>query len=113
MVNFSRDDASMSQITRIVSAVDHVIESPVVWTQRLSKAKFGDRIPHLDRSRDGGDSWIVDGRQLPLADAARVGALMTDRAKMPNRWEEIPKAAYVPSARGEAGEDDGGKEGVL
>jgi uncharacterized protein len=110
---FSRDDASMRQINHIISAVDHVVEPPDTWTQRLSKAKFGDRIPHLERSRDGADSWIVDGRQLPLADAARVGALMADRAKMPNRWEEIPKAAYNSGARLQAMDDDSVEHTVL
>ncbi len=32
---------------------------------------------------------------------------MTDRAKLPNRWEEIPKAAYDPGARLKAMDDDG------
>jgi len=50
---------------------------------------------------------------LPLADAARVGALMTDRAKMPNRWEEIPKAAYNSGARLKAMDDDSVEYTVL
>lgn len=98
--------------SRIISAVDYVVEPPQVWTQRLSKAKFGERIPHLERSH-GSDSWSVDGRRLPLADAARVGALMTDRAVSPNRWEEMPNAAYDPSARLKAMDDDGVKYAVL
>jgi predicted TIM-barrel fold metal-dependent hydrolase len=103
----------MNHSIKIISVVDHVVEPPDVWTRRLSKSKFGERIPHLERSRDGRDSWIVDGRQLPLADAARVGALMTDRSKLPNRWEEIPKTAYDPTARLNAMDDDGVEYAVL
>ena len=103
----------MNQSIKIISAVDHVVEPPDVWTRRLSKAKFGDRMPHLERSRDDGDFWIVDGRQMALADTARVGALMTDRAKLPNRWEEIPKVAYDRRARLKAMGDDGVDYAVL
>jgi predicted TIM-barrel fold metal-dependent hydrolase len=103
----------MNPITKLISAVDHVVESPDVWTRRLSKARFGDRIPHLERSHDGGDYWVVDGRQLPLAKTASVGALMADRASIPTRWEEIPKAAYDPGARLEAMDNDGVDYAVL
>ena len=69
----------MTSQNRIISAVDHVIEPPTVWTDRLSKSKFGARIPHLERGADGSDRWIVDGRAFALADIADVGALLPDR----------------------------------
>lgn len=92
---------------RIISAVDRVIEPPDVWTRRLSKSKFAERIPHLERHNDGTDVWIVDGRITPLSDIAQVGALMSDRADVPTRWDDVPKAAYDPAARLKA-MDDGG-----
>ena len=97
----------MTLTNRLISAVDHVIEPPDVWTQRLSKSKFGARIPHLERGADGSDCWSVDGKSLSLADAARVGALMSDRVSIPKRWEEVAKAAYDPTARLKAMDDDG------
>ena len=97
----------MTSINRIISAVDHVVEPPEVWTRRLSKAKFGERIPHLVRCADGSDSWIVDGKTILLAETARVGALMPDRANNPKRWEEMPRAAYDPGTRLRAMDDDG------
>lgn len=103
----------MSRTSRIVSAVDHVVEPPEVWTRRLSKAKFGDRIPHLECLANGTDSWIVDGRKLALAATARVGALMTNRAGGPKRWEDVPKAAYDSAARLKAMDDDGVDRAVL
>ena len=33
-----------------ISADDHVQEHPDVWTERMSKAKWGDRIPHIERA---------------------------------------------------------------
>jgi uncharacterized protein len=98
---------------RIISAVDHVIEPPDVWLRRLSKTEFADRIPHIERRPGGADFWIIDGRAVAVADAASVGALMTDRAVGPTQWEEIPKAASDPVARLKTMDEDGIECAVL
>ena len=103
----------MTVTNHIISAVDHVVEHPQVWTQRLSKAKFADRIPHLESAQEGNDCWIVDGKSLPLADVARVGAVMADRVSVPQRWNDIPKTAYDPTARLKAMDEDGIECAVL
>ena len=89
----------------LISAVDHVVEHPEVWTQRLSK--WGNRIPHIKRTPDGTDCWVVDGRTLPLRDVAPVGAVMADRMDVPARWENVPQASYLPSERLKAMDADG------
>ena len=91
----------------MISAVDHVIEPPTVWTDRLSKSKFGARIPHLERGADGSDRWMVDRGAFALKEIADVGALLPDRAAKVTRWDEIPKAAYELQARLQAMDDDG------
>jgi uncharacterized protein len=83
----------------MISAVDHVVENPDVWTQRLCKLKYGNRIPHLERTSGGHDNWIVDGRTLLLETVVHAGALMADRASSAKRWEDIPAGAYDPIAR--------------
>jgi predicted TIM-barrel fold metal-dependent hydrolase len=95
------------QTQRLISAVDHVVEHPDVWTQRLAKSKWGDRIPHMERSAHDGDTWVVDGRRLSLSDIANVGALMTDRTAAPKRWEDVPQTAYVPAERLRTMDTDG------
>ena len=90
-----------------ISADDHVQEHPEVWTARLSKNKWGDRIPHLERQPDGTERWTVDGRRLPLTGVALSGALMADRVREPQRWEEVPKMAYMPRERLRAMDADG------
>lgn len=97
----------MTATNRIISAVDRVIEPPDVWTRRLSKSKFGARVPHVERCADGRDAWIVDTQVFPLSDIAQVGALMSDRVSVPTHWETIPNAAYNPAARLKAMDDDG------
>jgi len=96
-----------------ISVDDHVQEHPEVWTQRLSKTKWGDRIPHLERQPDGTEHWVVDGQTSPLAGVALAGAAMADRAREPQRWDEVPKAAYVPSERLKAMDVDGVDYSVL
>ena len=103
----------MDNINRIVSAVDHVIEPPTVWTERLSKARFGSCIPHIERGADGSDRWIINERALALADSADVGALMPDRVATAKQWDDIPKPAYNPAARLKAMDDDGISSTVL
>jgi predicted TIM-barrel fold metal-dependent hydrolase len=92
---------------RFISTVDHVVEHPEVWTQRLSKSKWGDRIPHIKHSSDECDAWVVDGRSAPLSECAHVGAVMSDRADAPKRWEDVPQSAYLPAERLRAMDTDG------
>ena len=83
----------------LISVDDHVQEPPNLWTQRLSKTRWGERAPHLERIADGSEHWVVDNQVLLHGSAAMAGALMADRNHEPSRWQDVPKAAYVPSER--------------
>jgi predicted TIM-barrel fold metal-dependent hydrolase len=96
----------MPQAQRFISAVDHVVEHPEVWTQRLSKSRWGDRMPHIEHSHEG-DFWVVDGRRSPLLECVQVGAVMNDRTAAPKRWEDVPQIAYLPAQRLRAMDSDG------
>ncbi len=95
-----------------ISVDDHVQEHPEVWTDRLGK-KWGDRAPHIERGAEGAERWVVDGAPLPLRGVAAPGALLADRATEPQRWEEVPPAAYVPGERLKAMDVDGVDYSVL
>ena len=103
----------MPQPNHFISAVDQVIEPPTLWTERLSKSQFGKRIPHIERSTDGADRWIVDGREFTLADTVDVGALMRDPVATAKQWDDIPTAAYDSAARLKTMDDDGIQYSVL
>ena len=96
-----------------ISADDHVQEHPEVWTKRMSKAKWGERIPHIERQSDGTERWVVDGKKIDLASVAIAGAAMADRAREPQRWEEVPSVAYTPRERLAAMDVDGVDYSVL
>jgi len=97
----------------MVSADDHLIEHPEVWTTRMSRSRWGNRIPHVERQADGADCWVIDGNRLPLLGSGSVGALMPDRAGEPRRFEEIAKQAWAPADRLAAMDRDGVDFSVL
>jgi predicted TIM-barrel fold metal-dependent hydrolase len=83
----------------LISADDHVQEHPEVWTSRMSKQKWGDRIPHVITEPDGSECWVVGGQRVSLPGVAIAGALMGNPQREPRRWEEVPPMAYDPAER--------------
>ena len=82
-----------------ISVDEHVQENPQVWTKRLSRQKWGDRIPQVARSADGTERWLIDGREIALDGVADCGAVMAERTKSPQRWVDVPAAVYDPQER--------------
>lgn len=102
----------------VISVDDHVQEHPEVWTSRLSKAKFGDRIPQIKRQPDGSEIWQIDGVPISLRGGASegvaaVGGAMADPTQEPKTWDEVPKETYIPSERLNAMDQDGIDASVL
>ncbi|HZT06086.1 MAG TPA: amidohydrolase family protein [Chloroflexota bacterium] len=91
----------------LISADDHVQEPPDLWTARLSRAIWGDRVPRIEAQTDGSECWVVDGRRAPLGGPAELGAALADRAGSPLRWEDVPESYFVPRRRLEAMDRDG------
>ncbi len=84
---------------RFISVDDHVQEPPDLWTSRLSKSAWGERIPHLEPATGGAERWVVDGQVLLDGRVARPEALLPEINRRPTRWEDVPPAAYVPAER--------------
>lgn len=82
----------------LISVDDHVQEPPDLWTSRLSRSQWGDRVPRLVNG-SGATVWVADGVKLLGDGVARAGAFLPDRAQECARWEEVPLAAYRPSER--------------
>lgn len=81
-----------------ISVDDHVQEPPDLWTKRLARSKWGERIPHIETDA-AGEHWVVDGGKLKFNGAADCGALTPDRAENPQRWSEVPPSVYDPRER--------------
>lgn len=99
----------MAPTQRVFSADDHVQETPDLWTSRLSRRKWGKRIPHLAKQPDGPERWVIDGRVVdkPLL------APMNGRREAPKAWAEVPSSTYEPAARLNAMAQDGVEVQVL
>jgi uncharacterized protein len=89
----------MSSQLMFVSADDHVIEPPDLWTARLSKGKWGDRIPHVEYRENGKAWWVIDGHSFPFIAGGSVAGTQQHPGLAPRRWEEVPSVCYRPSER--------------
>lgn len=87
-----------------ISTDDHIQESPDLWTDRMSAAAFGEAIPHVIERDDGSQTWLINGELFPRL--AMVPAAMPNRRIEPLRWEDVPKATYVPGDRLKAMDHD-------
>ena len=91
----------------VISADDHVQETPDLWTQRLSKEKWGDNIPHVAKQPDGSERWVINGEVQEQSALAATGALFESRHHQPTAWKDVPKASYDPQERLKAMDQDG------
>jgi predicted TIM-barrel fold metal-dependent hydrolase len=98
---------------QIISINEHVIEAPDVWTARMSRAQWGDRIPHIRTRDDGTEVWIIDGMEVPLVGAGSAAACMPDRADEPKKWVDVPSVITNVAERAAAMEERGVAYAVL
>lgn len=101
----------------MVSCDSHAQLDKDAFTSRMSKAKWGDRIPQVVEIEDpkSGElvhKWRVDGK-LSFGGVVNCPAVMHDRRYYPKRWEEVPMKAYDPAERLEALDEDGVDAEVL
>jgi predicted TIM-barrel fold metal-dependent hydrolase len=95
----------------LVSADSHAQVDRDAFTSRMSREKFGDRVPHVVETSDRElmaepyenpvERWLVNGRVVDTRGVTNCPAIMTDhfRTYTPQRWDEIPRSVYDPIAR--------------
>ena len=88
----------------LISADSHVVTEPNAFLSRMSKTKFGERIPQIKEFENKGaavERWYVNGRPLRTRGVCNCPAVMGDpnRNFYPQRWDEVPAKAYVPAER--------------
>jgi predicted TIM-barrel fold metal-dependent hydrolase len=102
------------------------------WTERMSKAKWGTKIPHLEKTqdlanmvRDWGEKdverWKVNDKWMEPRGVANASNVMRqlalqglldkkealDSEYFPQRWADLPKKVYDPIERLKAMDEDG------
>jgi len=95
----------------VISSDSHGQLHKDAFTSRMSKAKFGDRIPQLVETTDQAnmsdptdrlvERWRINGKFVEKRGVSNCAAYMNDpmRATFPQRWEEVPKGVYDPTER--------------
>src|SRR5512140_1389080 len=88
----------------LISADSHVVTERNAFLDRMSKSKFGERIPQIKEVETAGDKvdrWFVNGKPLHSRGVVNCPAVMgdPDRNLYPQRWEQVPAKAYVAADR--------------
>src|ERR1043166_60113 len=96
----------------LVSADSHVVTDRSAFVDRMSQAKWGDKIPQVVELENKGNlvhRWRVYGKPLAGRGVCNCPAIMNDpmRNSYPQRWEDVPIKGYVPSERARALDSDG------
>jgi len=94
---------------QLISTDDHMQEPRDLWTKRMSRAKWGDRIPEVRRFDDESDGWFIDGKPDQRHGGPYLGSVHGVREGRVNAktWEEVPEITYVASERVKAMDRDG------
>ncbi len=81
------------------------------WTKRMSKTKWGERIPQIVEVEEGGQAvehWMINGKirsgWVCNCPAAMEGGV--ERGYYPLRWEEVPRIVFDPASRLKALDQD-------
>jgi predicted TIM-barrel fold metal-dependent hydrolase len=102
----------------LISCDSHAQVDKDAFTSRMSKAKWGDAIPHLMETDDKEhmaiamdrkvERWVVHGELVGNRGACNCPTVMDDpmRKYFPQRWEEVPRTVYDPVERLKALDQD-------
>ena len=102
----------------LISCDSHAQPHKDTWVNRMSKAKWGDAIPHIAETANKAhmavpvdgvvDRWFVNGQLVqPKGACSCPAAGGTEGQYWPQRWEEVPSYVYDPKDRLWAMDNDG------
>ena len=82
---------------RVIDVDTHVTEPPDLWTSRVS-AKWGDRVPHVERRRER-DVWVIGDKQVLAPGIVTMAGFDGTVPEHPATFEDFPTSALDPHAR--------------
>ena len=103
----------------LISADSHGQLDKNTFLDRMSKARWGERIPHIIETRDPAlmaepvdhavERWSINGKVVDTRGVCNCPAVMDDprRTYHPQRWEEVPLKVYDPVERLKVLDEDG------
>ncbi len=103
----------------LISCDSHAQPHKDAFTSRMSKAKWGDKIPQLMETADKAhmavpydhpvERWFIHGELVGNRGVVNCPTVMDDpmRKYFPQRWDEVPAIVYDPVERLKALDSDG------
>ena len=87
----------------LISSDSHGQLGRDAYLSRMSKAQWGERIPHVievsdDKHKLPVERWVVNG-EIQGSNVCNCPTAMPDRSYYPQRWEEVPPEVYEPGQR--------------
>ena len=84
---------------RVISSDSHVVEPPDIWVERMDRAKFGNRIPHMVPAGDI-DAWMVDNKETGGVGSIAQAGFRFDRPEeivLKGSFDDVRPGGYIPS----------------
>jgi predicted TIM-barrel fold metal-dependent hydrolase len=103
----------------LISCDSHAQPHKDAFTSRMSKAKWGEAIPHLMQTTDKAhmavamdhpvERWVINGQVVGNRGVVNCPTVMSDpmRKYFPQYWDEVPSYVYDPTDRLTALDNDG------
>jgi predicted TIM-barrel fold metal-dependent hydrolase len=87
----------------LISSDSHGQLGKDAYTSRMSRTKWGDRIPHVIEVREEKfdfpvERWMVNG-EIQGGNVCNCPTAMDKKRYYPQRWEEVPLEVYDPANR--------------
>jgi predicted TIM-barrel fold metal-dependent hydrolase len=87
----------------LISSDSHGQLGKDAYTSRMSRTKWGDRVPHVievreERFNSPVERWVVNG-EIQGGNVCNCPTAMGNRSYYPQRWEEVPTEVYDPVNR--------------
>ena len=87
----------------LISSDSHGQLDREAYTSRMSKGRWGDRIPHIIEVREEKyefpvERWTVNG-EIQGGNVCNCPTAMSRRGYYPQRWDEVPREVYDPAQR--------------
>jgi uncharacterized protein len=87
----------------LISSDSHGQFDKDAYTSRMSKQRWGDRIPHIIEVREEKyefpvERWTVNG-EIQGGNVCNCPTAMSHRGYYPQRWNEVPREVYDPAQR--------------
>jgi uncharacterized protein len=87
----------------LISSDSHGQLGKDAYTSRMSRSKWGDRVPHVVEVREEHidfpvERWTVNG-EIQRGKVCNCPTAMGNRSYYPQRWEEVPLEVYDPVNR--------------